>query len=284
MTCFAATLLVSLLRLRGPPFAKWSRTAISFEGALNPPVVFISYSHDSQAHKLWVLNLATRLRQSGIDAILDQWDIGPGSDVPHFMEQSLARSARVVMICTERYVEKANGGVGGVGYEKMIVTADLLKQIGSNRVIPVLRQDGTSHLPTFLSSKLYVDLSSDDHFETGMDQLLRELLGAPLFLKPPLGSEPLSTASDSPTPASPTPVAQFLRALSVVYEQSSEAGVVRTESVRHQMGGSKLFFDHALDQAMGLKYVGCGPDKQILWVKEVGRAAMIKLGIGQGRS
>ncbi|WP_370457663.1 SEFIR domain-containing protein [Rufibacter sp. XAAS-G3-1] len=34
--------------------------------------VFISYSHDSNNHKDWVLQLATRLRLNGVDVILDQ--------------------------------------------------------------------------------------------------------------------------------------------------------------------------------------------------------------------
>lgn len=36
---------------------------------MSTPKVFISYSHDTQDHKKWVLDLATRLRNSGIDAI-----------------------------------------------------------------------------------------------------------------------------------------------------------------------------------------------------------------------
>ena len=39
------------------------------------PVVFVSYSHDSEAHKAWVLKLATDLRSNGVDAILDVWDL-----------------------------------------------------------------------------------------------------------------------------------------------------------------------------------------------------------------
>ena len=35
------------------------------------PKVFISYSHDTQEHKKWVLDLATRLRGGGVDAIID---------------------------------------------------------------------------------------------------------------------------------------------------------------------------------------------------------------------
>lgn len=38
------------------------------------PEVFISYSHDNDEHKEWVLQLATRLRSNGIDVILDRWN------------------------------------------------------------------------------------------------------------------------------------------------------------------------------------------------------------------
>ena len=96
---------------------------------MNPPRVFISYSHDSASHKEWVLNFATTLRNRGIDAVLDQWDLKPGDDIPHFMETELSRSDFVIMVCTESYVEKANAGQGGVGYEKMIMTSSLLKKI-----------------------------------------------------------------------------------------------------------------------------------------------------------
>ncbi len=83
-----------------------------------PPKVFISYSHDSAKHKQWVLAFATTLRDRGIDAILDQWDLKPGDDLPQFMEQNLEESEYAVMVCTRKYVEKANAGEGGVGYEK----------------------------------------------------------------------------------------------------------------------------------------------------------------------
>ncbi|WP_356741458.1 toll/interleukin-1 receptor domain-containing protein [Pseudoalteromonas sp. APC 3250] len=59
---------------------------------MSTPKVFISYSHDSQEHKKWVLDLATRLRNSGVDAIIDQWELRPGDDLPYFMETHLADS------------------------------------------------------------------------------------------------------------------------------------------------------------------------------------------------
>ena len=68
------------------------------------------------------------------------------------------------MVCTTNYVNKANAGVGGVGYEKMIVTAELLKRIDSNKIIPIVRQNKTRTLPTFLRTKLYIDFSSSSEF------------------------------------------------------------------------------------------------------------------------
>ena len=162
------------------------------------PKAFISYSHDSQDHKKWVLDFATRLRNNGVDAILDQWDLKPGDDLPHFMEHGLLAADRVLMVCTDKYVEKANSGAGGVGYEKMIVTADLLKTIDANKVIPLIRQSGTHNVPIFLRSKLFLDFSRPDQFEFSFDELIRTLHGAPLFEKPAVANNPFAHVSATP--------------------------------------------------------------------------------------
>ncbi|PYX41594.1 MAG: hypothetical protein DMG83_23505 [Acidobacteria bacterium] len=104
-----------------------------------PPKVFVSYSHDSDLHKDWVLKLATRLVANGVDVLLDQWDLTLGSDLPRFIESGLTTSDRVLAICTSQYVEKANAGLGGVGYEKMILTDQLMRNINSDRIIPAIR-------------------------------------------------------------------------------------------------------------------------------------------------
>jgi hypothetical protein len=197
------------------------------------------------------------------------------------MEQNISRASRVLMICTERYVHKANAGMGGVGYEKMIVTADLLKRIGSSCVIPIVRQSGTHHLPTFLSTKYFIDLSNEDLFESGMDQLLRELLAAPLFVKPPIGTDPFQPSKGAAQPSTPTPVVQFMLAVASVYHRSNDAGGIGTEVVRKAMDTSKLFFDHALDQAVALNYVSCAGAKSTMWIQEQGRAMLVALNAGK---
>lgn len=154
------------------------------------PKVFISYSHDTLEHKKWTLELATRLRNNGIDAILDQFELQPGDDLPHFMETHLAEADKIIMICTENYVGKANKGEGGVGYEKMIITSNLLQKIDENKIIPIVRQNGNRDVPTFLKTKLYIDFSKTDDFEFSYDNLVRTIHNAPLFKKPPVGNNP----------------------------------------------------------------------------------------------
>ena len=45
--------------------------------ASDPPKVLISYSHDSPEHAQHVLELANRLREDGIDCIIDQYVVVP---------------------------------------------------------------------------------------------------------------------------------------------------------------------------------------------------------------
>jgi len=164
------------------------------------PKVFVSYSHDSPEHKHWVAGVATHLRQNGVDAVLDQWDLQPGKDVPLFMEEQLGECDFALLICTERYVEKANSGTGGVGYEKMIVSAEMIKDIDVGKFIPLIRQSGTKEVPKFIATKRHIDFSDDEYFETVFDDLLRRLLGEEISKKPPLGEAP-TFSSDAATSA-----------------------------------------------------------------------------------
>lgn len=157
------------------------------------PRVFSSYSHDDGSHKDWVLALCDRLVRNGVDVVLDQWDLTLGSDLPRFMEQGLTQADRVLAVCTGMYVSKANAGAGGVGYEKMILTAQLMRDVSSDRIIPIVRRsDGFNPVPTFLSSRLYIDFRDDSLFEAHYAELLREIHGQRLKPRPPLGPNPFS--------------------------------------------------------------------------------------------
>lgn len=165
------------------------------------PKVFLSYSHDDQGHKDWVLTLATRLVANGVDVILDQWDLSLGSDLPRFIESGLTEADRVLAICTSTYVAKANAGQGGVGYEKMILTAQVMQDITADRIIPVIRRNnGPSLLPTFLSSRVYIDFRDDASYEKRYAELIREIHGQKIKPRPPLGANPFREQQQLTTP------------------------------------------------------------------------------------
>ncbi|HMS27801.1 MAG TPA: toll/interleukin-1 receptor domain-containing protein [Burkholderiaceae bacterium] len=212
------------------------------------PKVFVSYSHDSQAHKKWVLELATRLRKVGVDAALDQWDLGPGDDIPLFMERNLAKADRVLMVCTGNYVEKANAGTGGVGYEKMIVTADLMKKVDSNKVIPIVRQEGTYLVPVFLNTKMFLDFSREDQFEESFDNLTRTIHNAPLFQKPEISTSPFEPVAGTPK-RSGDALLELMAHLLSVFESVRYNHYIAYKYMAESWPGSRTMLDILLEQA-----------------------------------
>jgi hypothetical protein len=159
---------------------------------MKPPRVFISYSHDSDAHKAWVAKLASDLRTRGVDVILDQWDLPLGGDMAAFMEKSIADSDRVLLICTESYAAKANGGKGGVGYERLVVSGEVVAQISTTKFVPLVRGGGSELVPRFLGPRRYLDFSADAAYDARIDELGKELHGIPSAIKPTLGPNPYS--------------------------------------------------------------------------------------------
>ena len=251
---------------------------ISSNQFLSIPRVFISYSHDSIEHKRWVLNLATRLRSAGVDAIIDQWELGPGDDIPQFMERELRIADYVIMVCSESYVEKANSGVGGVGYEKMIVTSDLLSRIDSNKVIPIIRQNGTSNVPTFLQSKMHINMSRLDAYEAAIDELLRSLLQAPLFQKPEIGNNPYTVTSVADLEPSSSATREVMRALGLCHEATSYA-YVAYDDVRNSVDCSRALLDLTLNELVSAEYIRTNTRADVIYLLPSGLMYILEHGL-----
>lgn len=162
-------------------------------GRFMTPKAFISYSHESPTHKDWVLKLGSDLRTAGVDVILDRWDLVPGQDVSLFMQRGISEADRVIMVCSSDYVSKSEKGAGGVGYERLIVTSEVVQAIDTIKFIPILRgSDSSKRTPSFLGPRLYIDFENDADYQARLIELAREIHGAPLVAKPPLGPNPFS--------------------------------------------------------------------------------------------
>jgi TIR domain-containing protein len=183
------------------------------------PKLFISYSWTSSDHEQWVINLATELRESGIDVILDKWDLKEGHDAHAFMEKMVTDSdiKKVAIICDKNYAEKADGRSGGVGTETQIISGEIYVKEDQNKFVAVLCNrdpNGNAYLPTYYKSRIYIDLSDQDLFSKNFEQLLRWVYDKPLYIKPDLGNKP-AFLSDEPLESLGTS-ATFRRALDAI--------------------------------------------------------------------
>ncbi|WP_082662617.1 MULTISPECIES: TIR domain-containing protein [unclassified Sphingopyxis] len=167
------------------------------------PRAFTSYSWSSPTHEAWVLDLASRLREDGVDVILDKWDLKPGHDSYQFMESMVTDKSvtKVMMICDKAYVEKANRRAGGVGTESQIISPELYGQGAQDKYAALMTdedEEGNAHVPVFYKGRIFFDFRSAEKFEESYEQLLRWLVDRPQHVKPKLGSVPETILQANP--------------------------------------------------------------------------------------
>lgn len=166
------------------------------------PKVLFSYSWDSEDHKVWVRDLASRLVRNGVDVRLDEWHVQPGESLTTFMESNITNCDFVVIICTPNYAERSISRRGGVGYEQQIISGNIVSGANRKKFIPVVRQGNfevgvdCAIPPHFLGIRA-VDMraSSDDNLS--FEILLRALWDEPALTPPTIGARPTFGTSES---------------------------------------------------------------------------------------
>lgn len=155
--------------------------------------IFISYSWQVQER---VVELAERLIANGVDVVLDVYDLKEGQDKYAFMEQSVNDPSidRVLIICDKSYTEKANSRSGGVGDETIIISPEIYGKVRQEKFIPVIfesDENGNAYCPTYINSRIYIDLSTEDNrYEEEYEKLIRNIYEKPIYKKPALGTKP----------------------------------------------------------------------------------------------
>jgi hypothetical protein len=202
---------------------------------MTTPVVFLSYSHDSAEHRDRVLALSERLRQDGVETILDRYVNGtPPEKWPRWMLNGIECSTHVLCICTPTYYRRFRGheipGAGkGVDWEGAIITQEIYDSRNhGTKFIPVMFAGAAEgHIPEPLRGATHY------HLEEGYEALYDAILGqagaepAPLGqlrIKPRVGSvagsaTAIPAAKDVPDP-SPEPTEEDLAA---VFTQTIDA-------------------------------------------------------------
>ena len=74
--------------------------------AATPPKLFVSYSWSNADHEAWVLALAVSLVESGVEVLLDKWQLRDGHDSIRFMESMVTNEdvKKVLILADKVYV------------------------------------------------------------------------------------------------------------------------------------------------------------------------------------
>ena len=165
-------------------------TANNTKKNIKSPIVFISYSWDSKEHCAWVLKIANDLRNNGIDVLLDQYE-EIGTNMVKFMNNSIEKADKVIIIGTPNYKNKSTNDSGGAAFEGCIITTTIYNDLDTKVFVPCLKYgEFSTAFPKIIGTRKGFDFTKDDSYNDVLDDLSHSLWNSPLIAKPNLGNIP----------------------------------------------------------------------------------------------
>lgn len=151
------------------------------------PKVFVSHASEDKAR--FVVDFATRLRTNGVDAWLDEWEMGPGDSlVDRVFEQGLKAAQAVIIV-----VSKVSSVKPWVRQE---LNTSVVKRISEGlKIIPLVIDD--CEIPGALQSTLWLRIPDLEHYDNEFAKILDVIFDR--SSKPPLGAPPPRFTDSKPT-------------------------------------------------------------------------------------
>lgn len=163
---------------------------------IKAPQVFISYSYDSESHRKWCLRLHRKLRENGVDAIIDQAYRGVTTvDFNSFMIKGIRDSDLIVVILTPGYKAKIESDIGGAFVEFGLLRDEIIRK-DYKRIIFVLRLgDFASTIPFEARGVEQLDFRQEEldwqDASEAFRTLLHRIFRIPIYRQVPLGNAPI---------------------------------------------------------------------------------------------
>lgn len=176
-----ASLVIHVLHQEVYDRLKGNRRII--QGKAKEPVrVFISHTSKTEEATEWVKSLALYLIEQGIQARLDGFHLRRGMDLHQWMCNELAMARKVVVVCDEAYKQKADGRLGGVGWETMIIQGDIseLPPDSTKYQVVVRAPQIDQGLPMYLRTRYAFHAPGPVQDRTFREELVKELLDLPI--------------------------------------------------------------------------------------------------------
>lgn len=167
---------IAAIRTQFEKAITWLKSYLRDTSRETSPSCFISYAWGNEAHERWVeRNLATDLRNAGVEVVLDRWQNNPGTSISRFIDQ-IERVTFVVMIGTPRLREKYDSTTSDpvVAGELKLVNTRLRSRSDSEYVIPLLLEgEQKTSFPPLAADSVFIDFRvENDYFERMFDLLL----------------------------------------------------------------------------------------------------------------
>lgn len=80
-----------------------------------------------------------------------------------------------------------------MGDEPVIISSEVYGNAKQEKFIPIIAErdeEGNEYVPTYIKTRIYIDLSDPEKYEVEYEKLLRNIYGKPQFVKPKLGKKP----------------------------------------------------------------------------------------------
>ncbi len=139
--------------------------------------VFVSYRHESERHREWSKRLAGDLRVNGINALLDEWEIGLGDSISDYAAAGISKADAMLFVVTESALAAVEGDAttrSVLKFEFQIANARRYRD-GNFKIIGILRSGNRP--PNHISDTLYLDFRQDEQYETQLARLVNGLTG-----------------------------------------------------------------------------------------------------------
>lgn len=154
------------------------------------PKAFIS--HASEDKDRFVMGFATKLRQRGVDAWLDRWEMLPGDSlVDKIFEEGIKDAAAFIVVLSATSIQKK--------WVREEMNAAFVARVSRQcRIIPVVIDD--CEVPEALKSTLWESIRDLQNYEESLRRIVASIVGR--TEKPPVGAPPayVSTGARSFAP------------------------------------------------------------------------------------
>jgi SEFIR domain len=158
--------------------------------------IFISYAHDDEAHRLFILNYSDSLiNPGGLDCWIDRYAEGAiiPEGWPHWMRKKISEANFVLVVCSPIYHARFNrdpsqDGKGlGAKFETTLIESDIYHNETLNtKFIPIVtKKEHLPYIPDILKTQTHYNLSDPASNEA----LYRKLTNQPLVTRPSQSSK-----------------------------------------------------------------------------------------------